>query len=165
MDRLHEREDNRERRKEQQVIPDWLTPTGYASQQNDFAAKRQEGTRRWLLESDQFQEWLTKNKQTLFCPGMTGAGKTIVTLIVVDHLCTRFQNDASVGIADLYCNFRQQHEQKPADLLAGLLRQLVQEESSIPQSAKSLYERHKGKRTRPSFEEISKALHFVVANY
>jgi hypothetical protein len=29
----------------------------------------------------------------------------------------------------------------------------------------SLYERHKGKRTHPSFDEISKALHSVVAGY
>jgi Cdc6-like AAA superfamily ATPase len=162
---LHEREDNRERREQHQVILDWLTPIDYASQQSDFIARRQEGTGRWLLESDQFQEWLTKNKQTLFCPGMPGAGKTIVTSIVIDHLCTRFQNDASVGIAYLYCNFRRQHEQKPADLLASLLKQLVQEQSSIPQSVKSLYERHKDKRTRPSFDEISKALHSVVADY
>jgi Cdc6-like AAA superfamily ATPase len=165
VDRLHEREDNRERREQHQVILDWLTPIDYASQQSDFIARRQEGTGRWLLESDQFQEWLTKNQRTLFCPGMPGAGKTIVSSIVVDHLCTRFQNDASVGIAYLYCNFRQQHEQKPTDLLASLLKQLVQEQSSIPQSVKSLYERHKDKRTRPSFDEISKALHFIVADY
>jgi hypothetical protein len=165
VDRLHEREDNRERREEHQVILDWLTPIDYASQQSDFIARRQEGTGRWLLESDQFQEWLTKNKRTLFCPGMPGAGKTIVTSIVVDYLCTRFQNDASVGIAYLYCNFRRQHEQKPADLLASLLKQLVQEQSSIPQSVKSLYKRHKDKRTHPSFDEISKALHSVVADY
>jgi Cdc6-like AAA superfamily ATPase len=162
---LHEREDNRERRKEHQVILDWLTPIDYASQQSDFIARRQEGTGQWLLESNQFQEWLTKNKQTLFCPGMPGVGKTIVTSIVVDYLCTRFRNDTSVGIAYLYCNFRREHEQKPADLLASLLKQLVQEQSFIPQSVKSLYKRHKDKRTRPSFDEISKALHSVVADY
>jgi hypothetical protein len=35
----------------------------------------------------------------------------------------------------------------------------------MPASMKSLYECHKGKRTRPSFDEISKILHSVVANY
>lgn len=35
----------------------------------------------------------------------------------------------------------------------------------MSESMKSLYERHKDKRTRPSLDEISKALHSVVADY
>jgi Cdc6-like AAA superfamily ATPase len=161
VDRLHERQDDQERR----TILDWLTPIDYASQQSDFIARRQEGTGRWLLESDKFQGWLTKSKQTLFCPGMPGAGKTMLTSIIVDHLCTKFQNDASIGIAYLYCNFRRQHEQKPADLLISLLKQLVQERPSVLEHVKGLYERHKGKRTRPSFDEVIKTLHSIITDY
>jgi Cdc6-like AAA superfamily ATPase len=162
---MHERQDNRERHEEHQAILDWLTPIDYAPQQSDFIARRQEGTGQWLLDSDQFREWLTQGKQTLFCPGMPGAGKTMIASIVVDDLCTRFQNDARVGIAYLYCNFRRQQEQKHADLLASLLKQFVQEQPSMTESMKSLYERHKGTRTRPSLDEILKALHSVVADY
>ncbi len=35
----------------------------------------------------------------------------------------------------------------------------------MSESMKSLYERYKNKRTRPSFNEISKVLYFVVVNY
>jgi len=35
----------------------------------------------------------------------------------------------------------------------------------MPESIKSLYNRHKDKRTRPSFDEISKVLHSVVTDY
>ena len=35
----------------------------------------------------------------------------------------------------------------------------------MPESVKNLYERHKDKRTRPSFDEISKVLHSVVTGY
>ena len=89
----------------------------------------------------------------------------MITSIVVDTLCTRFENDGSVGIAYLYCNFRQQQDQTPAGLLASLLGQLVQGQPSVPNSVKSLHERHKTKRTRPSFDEISKALQSTIANY
>ena len=89
----------------------------------------------------------------------------MITAIVVDHLCTKFQNDASVNIAYLYCNFRRQYEQKLAYLLASLLKQLVQEQPSMPESVKSLYERHKEKRTCPSFDDISKVLHSIITNY
>jgi hypothetical protein len=101
----------------------------------------------------------------LFYPDIPEAGKTIITSIIVDDLCTKFQNDTSVDIAYLYCNFRRQHEQRFTDLLASLLKQLVQRLPYTPKSAKSLYERHKNKRTRPSFNEISHALHSIVINY
>lgn len=165
VDRLHERQDDRERYEEHEAILDWLTPIDYAPQQSDFIARRQKETGQWLLESEKFQEWLTKSEQTLFCPGIPGAGKTIITSIVVDHLHSKFQNDASVGIAYIYCNFRRQQEQKPEDLLASLLKQLVQEKHSMPEIMKSLYKRHKNKRTRPLIEEVSKVLYSVVADY
>ena len=165
VDLLHKRQDNRERREEYQAIVDWLAPVDYALQQSDFVNRRQEGTGQWLLDSDEFQRWLSQKQQTLFCPGIPGAGKTMIASIVVDNLCTRFGNDGSIGIAYLYCNFRQQQNQKPVDLLASLLGQLVQGRPSVPNSMKSLYEQHKTKRTRPPFGEISHALQSIMASY
>jgi hypothetical protein len=101
----------------------------------------------------------------LFCPGIPGAGKTICTSIAVYDLITRFQNDSSIGIAYLYCNFRRKDEQKAQDLLASLLKQLSQERSSLPDSVKALYDQHRDKRTRLSFEEISRALYSVATTY
>jgi hypothetical protein len=164
----------KETRKEQQKwhqaetdkdLLSWLTPIDYGAQQSDFLSRRQEGTGQWLLDSQEFQDWRDGDRKALFCPGIPGAGKTILTSIVVEHLWAKFQNDASIGIAYLYCNFRRQHEQKPVDLLSSLLKQLIQERSSVPEKVKSLYERHKDKRTRPSFDEISKALQSVVTDY
>lgn len=105
------------------------------------------------------------NQQVLFCPGIPGAGKTILTSIVVDNLVTRFQNNPTIGIAYIYCNFRRKDEQTIGHLLICLLRQLAQNQSSLPVSVKDLYERHNMNRTRPSFEDISKALHSVAAMY
>src|SRR5271170_1914985 len=165
VDRLHERQDNRERHEEHQLILNWLTPVDMSTQQKDFINRRHEGTGLWLLDSKEFNGWVDRSKQTLFCPGMPGAGKTVITSIVVDHLYNKFRNDPAVGIAYLYCNFRQQHEQKPTDLLLSLLKQLVQEQPFIPENVQSLYKHHKAKRTRPLLDEISKSLQSVVANY
>jgi Cdc6-like AAA superfamily ATPase len=165
VDRLHERQDNRERHDEHRTILDWLTPIDYAPQHNDFIGRRKEGTGEWLLKSNEFQEWINQTRQTLFCPGIPGAGKTIITSIVVEHLWIKFQKDLSVGMAYLYCNFQRQHEQKQADLLMSLLKQLVQERNPMPETLRSLYNRHEDKRSRPSLDEILKELYSVVRLY
>jgi Cdc6-like AAA superfamily ATPase len=161
VDQLLERQDGGERRKEYDVVLDWITPVNYGPQHNDFINRRHAGTGKWLLESPEFKEWI-KSGKTLFCPGMPGAGKTILTSVVVDELETRFENDKSIGIAYLYCNFRRQHEQKAEELLASLLKQLIQRQSSIPESVKVLYGRHLRDKTRLSFTEVMSSLEFVA---
>jgi hypothetical protein len=84
---------------------------------------------------------------------------------VVEELTTRFRNDKSIGIAYLFCNFRQKDEQNAQELLATLLKQLCKEQSSLPESIKSLYAKHKEERTRPSIDEISRTLRSVASTY
>lgn len=147
------------------TIADWLTPLNYGPQHSDLSNRRQEGTGQWLLDSEQFHTWLETDKQTLFCPGIPGAGKTIIAGVVIDHLTTRFSNDSTIGVAYIHCDFRRQDEQNAKDLLACLLKQLTQVRSSLPYSIKSLYDKHKVKQTRPSLQEISHALQSVTALY
>jgi hypothetical protein len=158
VDRLHQHQEHQE-------ILDWLTSTDFVTQQADFIRRRQQGTGEWLLNSIEFLDWVKQSNQTLFCPGIPGAGKTIITAIVIDDLCMRYRNDANIGIAYLYFNFRRQHEQKLEDLLASLLKQLAQPQPSIPNSVKVLYDRHKDKRTRLSLDEILQALRVVISEF
>jgi Cdc6-like AAA superfamily ATPase len=151
--------------REQQAILDWLTSVDYSTQQNDFIARRQEGTGDWLVESDEFQQWGKNKKCILFCPGIPGSGKTVMVSIVVDYLFKKFRNDPGIGIAFLYCNFRQQQEQRLIDLFLSLLKQFSQRHPLLPECVTRLYKDHKRNRTRPSFDEIFDALYSVIANY
>ena len=118
-----------------------------------------------MLDSVQYQDWLETNKQTLFCPGIPGSGKTIITAIVVDHLYRIFYNDATIGIAYIYCNFKRQEEQTADSLLLSLLKQLAHQSPSIPDSVRALYNFCVNNRKRPSFDEVSRAVHSVIAIY
>jgi len=151
--------------KEDTEILDWITPFNYGSQQSDYFRRRQAETGLWFLNSTEFQEWLKENQKTLFCPGIPGAGKTILTSIVVNDLTSRFSGDLSVGIAYVYCNFRQKSEQRIDDLLASLLKQLAKSCSSLPQCVKDLYNYHKKQGTRPLLDEISRSLQSVASLY
>ncbi|KAL2140845.1 hypothetical protein VTI28DRAFT_3172 [Corynascus sepedonium] len=159
----------KEARKEQQgwqadyenkALLDWVTTVDYSSQQRDFIRRQQEGTGQWLLDSTEYRQWIETAKQTLFCPGIPGAGKTILTSIVVEDLHTRFRDDMHVGIAYVYCNFRRHTDKKVEDLLSSMIRQLSQDQSSLPECLNILYGKHKG-RTRPSIDELSQVLQTV----
>ncbi|KPM37848.1 hypothetical protein AK830_g8693 [Neonectria ditissima] len=147
------------------AIIDWLTPIDYASEQSDFISRRESGTGQWFLDSPEFKTWIETKNQTLFCPGIPGTGKTILTSVVVEELMHRVENDRSIGIAYLYCNFRRQHEQKSEDILASLLKQLSQSQLSLPNSVISLYDRHLTDRLRPTYNEIITTLQSVATLY
>ncbi|KAK8104793.1 ankyrin repeat-containing protein [Apiospora kogelbergensis] len=154
-------QDERDRAK----ILEWLTIIDYAQQQNDFISRRQPGTGEWLLESPEFQSWLSEGEKTLFCPGIPGAGKTIQTSIVIYHLNNRFLYDTSVGIAYIYCNFQRQAEQTVEYLLLNLLKQLAMSQHPLPSSVKDLYKRHRTRNTRPLLEEISATLAAISTSF
>lgn len=148
-----------------QTILDWLTPFDYGPQQSDFISRRQPGTGLWFLESPEYQAWLGSKGRTLFCPGIPGAGKTILTSIIVNDLFARFQNDIGIGIAYLYCNFKRRHEQRATDLILSLIKQLCQGRLLLPSSVRNLYNHHIRQRTRPSTDEISMVLKSISATY
>ncbi|KAF3914132.1 hypothetical protein AA313_de0207640 [Arthrobotrys entomopaga] len=148
---------------ERDTILNWLTPVNYADQQTGFIRRRQAGTGQWLLDSPEFNAWVEDKTQTLFCPGIPGAGKTILSAVVVESLYSQFRNDPKIGIAYLYCNFRRQDEQKPEDLVASLLKQLVQCLPDLPEGIKPLYDNRKN--GRPRLDEISSTLRLVAALY
>ncbi|KAJ6786496.1 hypothetical protein PWT90_09714 [Aphanocladium album] len=154
IDRLNHQQDNQERL----VILDWLTTLDYASLQSGLMDKRQAGTGHWFLNTPEFSAWLNTEKSTLFCPGIPGAGKTIISAIVIDNLITRFSDDKTIAVANIYCDYRRTQEQQAENLLASLLQQTAQGLPCLPECVSSLYQKHVKKRTRPSLEEISDTL-------
>ena len=112
-----------------------------------------------VLETAAFIKWVEGKQNTLFCPGIPGAGKTVIASIVVDYLKTSFP-DGKTGIAFLYCIYKRMDDREVDDLLASLLGQLALWQPIIPESIRKLYDKHlKGEKPRLSQDEIRKELH------
>ncbi|KAK1533885.1 hypothetical protein CPAR01_10593 [Colletotrichum paranaense] len=150
--------------KHQQEILEWLTPSDYSSQQRDYFSTRHPETASWLLESKEF-EWVSNRGQTLLCRGMPGAGKTIMTSVVIDHLIHRFREEPRVGIAYVYCNFKDTERQDCHDLLSSLAKQLAQSCSPFPQSLETLYNTHHKRRTLRTIQETVDLLQIISSCY
>jgi hypothetical protein len=112
---------------------------------------------------------LGAGKETLFCHGIPGSGKTVLTAIVIEKLAADFGNDKSIGLAYIYCKFESKDHQTFEDLLASLLKQLTRglltSGSAMPDCVKSLYGQHEQRGTRPGWNELSDCLQAVSTLY
>ncbi|PTB65133.1 hypothetical protein BBK36DRAFT_1169900 [Trichoderma citrinoviride] len=145
----------------EEEILNWLSPINYASTQIDHIARRQPGTGQWFLGSAEYQTWLKGDRLTLFCPGIPGAGKTMITAIVIDDIYNRFHNDTTVGIAYLYCDYRRQYEQTIEELLLSLVKQLAQRQATVLNEVPELCSKYPTEPKSLSLDHILILLHSV----
>ena len=150
--------------KESQKILAWLSPLNFFAQQRDFIDRRQDGTGQWMLHSEEFKAWCDGTRRTLFCPGMPGAGKTMLASIVIQQLASNM-GDRNIGLAYMFYSYRSQLEQTPVNLLASLLRQLIPEGATPPSDLKNMYQDHVRKGTRPALDEVFKLLPSAIESY
>ena len=146
------------------LIMDWLSSDNFATQQSAYISRRQEDTGLWFFDSNEFTKWAHGTHQTLFCPGIPGAGKTMIAATAVHYLQTPAQTH-QVGVTYLYCNYKRQAEQTIPNLIAAVLKQLVHDRPSIVQPLSSLYQKHRGQGTRSSLGDFVKVLKPVITNY
>jgi hypothetical protein len=102
---------------------EWISTTNYPAEQSDIMKRWQQRTGQWFLSHPQVAKWRNETSSTLLCPGMPGAGKTIIAAIAVDHLLKSALN-SSTGVAYVYCNYKE--KQDTLGMLAAILQQLAQ---------------------------------------
>ncbi|KAH7020832.1 uncharacterized protein B0I36DRAFT_367315 [Microdochium trichocladiopsis] len=146
-------------------ILDWLSPTGYGSQQTELLRRRQPGTGQWFLNHENYGHWLNEPGATLFCPGIPGAGKTMLAALIIDDMSRRYETLPDVAVAYVYCDYQRASEQTTENVLSSLLRQLVSPLPHTINATRDLYGRHANQQTRPSLEEILRVLHDAVKYY
>ena len=74
---------------------------------------------------------------------------------MINHLQSIFKDD-NTAITFIYCNFGERNVQTVQNLVASLLKQIVQDRGVISDVVKSLYKDHRN--TPPTLDEYTKAL-------
>ncbi|KAJ7108251.1 ankyrin repeat-containing domain protein [Mycena epipterygia] len=157
-DNAHRQNDAVEHKK----ILDWITPLNFFQRQADIFSVWQVGTGEWLLSDPQFKSWESGTEQVLWCRGIPGAGKTVLSSMVVNHLRVESLND--IGVACVYLNHKETEVQTPVNLLAALWKQLVIGKT-LSSAVHALYQQHHERDTRPSLDEILNLLQSAMAQH
>ncbi|KAJ4248105.1 hypothetical protein NW762_012875 [Fusarium torreyae] len=146
-------------------ILNWLVPSDYGLQQSEIFQKRQPGTGQWILDSEAYQTWTSTQGGTLFCSGIPGAGKTIITSIVVNDLMQKQLEDPHTGLAYLYCDYQRKSEQTLEHFVASLLKQLAAGLPLFPDALRQLRLEYKNKSNRPSLHECQRTLQTIAKDF
>ncbi|CVL06133.1 related to ankyrin [Fusarium mangiferae] len=132
---------------EQEVL-DWLSDEDFGAYQFDERSKKAPGTCQWFLNSPEYQSWTQDKSQVLFCPGIAGAGKSVLASAVIEDLHARFQPNSSAVIVHIYCRYNRVDRQTFNELRANILRQLCERLSPLPECIMEVYNQYKPQRVK-----------------
>ncbi|PPQ84105.1 hypothetical protein CVT25_003471 [Psilocybe cyanescens] len=144
---------------ELRMIADWLTPINFRTIHRDTLSKRTLGTGTWLINSPEFQEWHSKDDGLLVITGIPGAGKTVLSSIVIEYLENLHSKENHNAVVFMYC--RHDDTYSVTDFLASLVKQLVEEHHDKPpifEAVNDIHDDHKKKETYPSEVELLELL-------
>ncbi|KAK0513833.1 hypothetical protein JMJ35_003555 [Cladonia borealis] len=124
--------------KEQQVLQ-WLSTLNFRPKQLDTLRRRTPSTGKWLLAEENFRSWVDgSGSSCLFCSGIPGAGKTVLTSLVITHLESHIAAIKPI-IAYIFFDYKDQERQTATAILCSLLRQVIESIGEIPQSIQYFY--------------------------
>ncbi|KAI5783940.1 ankyrin repeat-containing domain protein [Peziza echinospora] len=117
-----------------------LSPLEALKRHHDICATRLGSSGTWLTESQKFLSWRNREPtpdtvdRILCCYGNPGAGKTVMSSLVIENLF-KFRSDhqgGNIGVAVLYSDYRDHASQTGKNILGSLLQQLLLLLPSIP---------------------------------
>ena len=107
-----------------------LSNIDFEATHHDVASRRTAGTGNWLLESKEFRAWFSSSEGILWCRGIPGAGKTMISSLIIDHLRKISEQSPSIGVAGVYFSYKD--PQSTINLLGSLLQQLINKSGDSP---------------------------------
>lgn len=146
LEQRHEDQDRRE-------LLDWISRDfiAHVTRFNSLRQRREPGTREWLFESPEWQDWMRSGSggATLYCPGIPGAGKTFTTSMVIERLYEHCrEQDGNHGIAYVFCDYQRSEdtrEREHINLARTLLRMLLEQirDKEWPCEITQSYKKHR----------------------
>ena len=135
-----ERESQVSKEQKKQEVLQWLSTLNFRPKQLDTLSRRIPSTGEWLLVEENFKSWVDgSGSSCLFCSGIPGGGKIILTSLVINHLESRIAANKPM-VAYIFFDYKDQERQTVTAILRSLLRQVIESIGQIPQSVQHFYD-------------------------
>jgi Cdc6-like AAA superfamily ATPase len=145
-------------------IAEWLSTVDQSEKHIAVSRQRQEGTGEWVLEEDKFKSWVDGANPCLWCPGIPGAGKTVLASFVIDHLNETFR-DESVAVAYWWISYEDPSSQSSERILRNLLSQILLQAPSATDELDSLYDANARRKMAPRLPDYVSAFYSQSKNF
>ncbi|KAL8856307.1 MAG: hypothetical protein Q9178_007071 [Gyalolechia marmorata] len=143
----------------------WLSPVNAAIKHQAFREERHPGTGAWLFDLPEIAHWLDNPNDALWIYGIPGAGKTMLSTLVVDEILTRKRSN-TVGTAYFYVRHDDKLSQNPINVLGSIISQLARQNS---EAYAHLVSTHTQAYTQglslPNKQELSETLHHMIPSF
>ncbi|TLD09766.1 hypothetical protein PspLS_11579 [Pyricularia sp. CBS 133598] len=114
-----------------QKIVKWLAPPDVSTNDNKALKQRYGNTGQWFLRSEEYSQWKTTPKSSLWLRGIPGCGKTVLSSIIIDDL--RHAGSYSDNLIYFYFDFSDTSKQSLENAIRSLVYQLYQKSPSVYQ--------------------------------
>ncbi|CAI7621157.1 unnamed protein product, partial [Penicillium viridicatum] len=122
------------------TIRGWLMAPDATLNHNAACQKRHITTGLWLVNGQQFQNWLVGRNLFLWINGFAGCGKSVLCSTAIERTFRERQHQPSVGIGFFYFSFTDESKKDASGMLRALLLQLS---AQLEGGEKDLQELHK----------------------
>ncbi|KAK4109709.1 hypothetical protein N656DRAFT_316279 [Canariomyces notabilis] len=120
-------------------ILNWLNTADMEQKHQDVFSLYQEGTCSWFLGSDAVDAWLGgEGNHMLWCPGDPGAGKTVMTSVVIEHVKAKFPDEETV-VAMACCHLNDPDANTSISIISSLVKQLAIHGDTLHREVHELY--------------------------
>ena len=133
----------------------WFSTVKPAEKQQDFQSSCIDGTGQWIFDETSYRTWLSSKNSGLFVWGIAGAGKTIISSIVIQKLSTY----DGCTLAYFYCRNNDPESQNPLNILGSLISQSASQNKDAEIDASNFYARHNDPHSpHPTVEQLGELL-------
>ncbi|KAF3921062.1 Ankyrin-3 [Arthrobotrys entomopaga] len=147
-----------------ETILNWLCSANFEEKQRDIFRQHHPRSGRWFLDSTSFIGWVTAKYQRIWCHGDPGAGKTVMTSMVINHIAESIQ-DKSIGLAYFYCDYQDQENQTADYFVASLLKQLIRRVLVLPKKLEEFYQIFCKERRLPKLSDLTNLLLQISSSF
>ena len=170
----HDKVTSRWHEKDVKIALDRLTAMDFEERQNQIYAACFQDTSppaQWFLNSEEFVAWQEGRAWPLYCHGKPGAGKTVLSSIVIRHLEQHSKQQVKSGrlpVLYVYLDHKETKSQTRSNLIRSILRQLLQlchrERSVLCSEAQDIY-KNSQKRVRVDDQEVLKIIRAQISSH